>query len=184
MEHSGGMQASLAGRYARALFDLAREKASLPAVEKSVAALGTAVSGSEDLRSLIASPVISRTDAGRAVAATASQLKLDALTSNFLGVLAANRRLGQLPAIVRAFGQIAAAHRGEANADVTSAHPLSPDQVTALKAQLKKRLGRDVSIDLKVDPALLGGMVVNIGSRQIDSSIRTRLNTLAAAMKG
>jgi F-type H+-transporting ATPase subunit delta len=184
VEQSGGMQASLAGRYARALFDLAVDGKALPAVEASVATLGDALTNSPDFAALVASPVVSRDDAKAAVASIATALKLDAMTANLVGVLATNRRLGKLPDIVRAFAGMTAAHRGEATADVTSAHPLDAAQQTALKAQLAKRLGRDVAVNLSVDPALLGGMIVKIGSRQIDSSIRTRLNTLAVAMKG
>jgi F-type H+-transporting ATPase subunit delta len=184
VQHSGGIQASLAGRYALALFDLAEQGKALPAVEKGVAALGEALTASPALKALVSSPVVSRADAGRAVAAIAAQMKLDPLTSNFLGVLAKNRRLAELGNIVRAFAGLAAAHRGEETAEVTSAHPLDAEQVTALKAKLKSRLGRDVAVNLSVDPALLGGLVVKVGSRLVDSSIRTRLNTLAAAMKG
>lgn len=184
MEHSGGMQASLAGRYARALFDLATEGNALSAVESSVATLGAALTQSSELKALTTSPVVSRKDAAAAVAGVASALKLDPLTSNFLGVLAGNRRLGELGNVVRAFAGLAAAHRGEVTAEVTSAHPLDDTQVQALKAQLKARTGRDVAVQLNVDPAILGGLVVKLGSRLFDSSIRTRLNTLATAMKG
>ena len=93
-------------------------------------------------------------------------------------------RLGQLGPVIRAYRQLAAAHRGETNAEITSAYPLSKDQVAALKQQLRARIGRDVAVDLAVDPSLLGGLVVRIGSQMIDSSIRTRLNSLAHAMKG
>ncbi len=184
VEHSGGMQASLAGRYALALFDLAKDGGSLPAVEGSVARLGEALAGSADLRALTQSPVVSRAQAAASIAAVAKSLNLDALTGKFLGVLAQNRRLAELGAVTRAFASLAAAYRGEATAEVTSAHALSAAQVTALKAQLKSRLGRDVSVDLRVDPAILGGLVVKLGSRLFDSSILTRLNTLSAAMKG
>lgn len=184
METSAGIQASLSGRYATALFELARDAKSLPAVEASLATVADALAQSADFKTLTTSPLIGRADAAKAVAATAKSLKLDQTTANFLGVLAQNRRLGQLPAIIRAFRQLAAGHRGETNAQVTSAHPLSPDQVAALKQQLRTRVGRDVNVDLSVDPALLGGLVVRIGSQMIDSSIRTRLNTLAQAMKG
>src|SRR3546814_9827851 len=109
---------------------------------------------------------------------------LDPLTQDFLGVLAENRRLAQIGGIIRAFTLLVSNHRGETTAEVTSAHPLSADQVSALAAQLKSRVGRDVAIDLKVDPQILGGLVVKMGSQMIDSSIRTRLNTLAQAMKG
>lgn len=180
----GSIQASLSGRYATALFELALDARAIPAVEASLASLRAALDQSADFATLTQSPLISRAEAGRAVAATARALKLDDITTRFLGVLAENRRLGQLGAVIRAFGKLAASHRGEASAEVVSAHPLTKDQVAALKAQLKKRIGREVSVDLSTDPALLGGLVVRIGSTMIDSSIRTRLNTLAQAMKG
>ena len=184
MDNSGGIQASLSGRYATALFELAREKGSIESVESSLATVRQALTDSADFASLTASPVIGRGDASRGVAAVAKALRLDSLTANFLGVLAQNRRLKELPAIVRAFRTLAANHRGEVTAEVTSAHPLSNDQVEALKAQLRQRVGRDVTVDLSVDTSLLGGLVVKIGSQMIDSSIKTRLNSLANAMKG
>ena len=184
MENSGGIQASLAGRYATALFQLARDEKQLEAVGASLAALKQALADSEDFRRLTTSPLIARDEAVRAVGATAKAMKLDPITANFLGVLAQNRRLGQLGHVIRAFNMLAAHHRGETTAEVTSAHPLSDDQVGALKANLKTRLGRDVAVDLNVDPAILGGLVVKIGSQMIDGSIRTKLNTLAQAMKG
>jgi F-type H+-transporting ATPase subunit delta len=184
VEQSSGIQASLGGRYALALFELAREGQGIEAVERSLASVTAALAESEDFRRLTTSPLIGRADAGRAIAAAADGLDLDPVTRNFLGVLAHNRRLAELPAIVRAFRQLAARHRGEATAEVTSAHPLSDEQVDALKDQLRRRIGRDVSVDLRVDPALLGGLVVRLGSQMIDSSIRTRLNALASAMKG
>jgi F-type H+-transporting ATPase subunit delta len=184
VENSGGIQASLSGRYATALFQLARDSKSLPAVEASLATVSQALAESADFKALTTSPLIGRADAAKAVAAVAKSLKLDGTTSNFLGVLAQNRRLGQLGAIIRAFRSLAAANRGEANAEVASAHPLTDAQVTELKQQLRTRVGRDVSVDLTVDPSLLGGLVVKIGSQMIDSSIKTRLNSLAHAMKG
>jgi F-type H+-transporting ATPase subunit delta len=120
---------------------------------------------------------------GKAIAAVAKQLKLDALTANFLGVLAVNRRLDKLPAIISAFKAIAAAQRGEVTATVTSAHALSAAQLAALKTKLTAREGRTVMLTAAVDPDLLGGLVVTIGSQRIDASIRTRLNSLAQAMK-
>ena len=184
MEISGGIQASLAGRYATALFELARDEKKIDSVESSLDKLSAALDQSDDFRTLTTSPLLSRADAGKGVAAAAAAMKLDPLTANFLGVLAGNRRLAQLPQVIRAFRTLAARHRGEATAEVISAHPLDDDQVAALKAQLKKRVGRDVTLDLNVDPDILGGLVVKIGSQMIDSSIRTRLNTLAHAMKG
>ncbi|KZE18368.1 F0F1 ATP synthase subunit delta [Sphingomonas hankookensis] len=191
METSGGttggggtIQASLGGRYATALFDLARQQGQLTAVESSLKTVSSAMTESADLSALVKSPLVGRDDAARAIAALVPVLGLDPLTANFLGVLAQNRRLGDLPAIIRAFRDLAARSRGETNAEVVSAHPLDDSQVDALKQQLRHRVGREVAIDLKVDPTLLGGLVVKIGSQMIDSSIKTRLNTLAHAMKG
>ena len=184
MENSGGIQASLSGRYATALFELARDAKSIDAVEASLATVRAALDQSADFAALTTSPIIGRGAAGAAIAGVARELKLDPTTTNFLGVLAHSRRLNQLPAIIRAFRGLAANHRGEVTADVVSAHPLTDDQVAALKAQLRTRVGRDVSVDLSVDPSLLGGLVVKIGSQMIDSSIKTRLNSLAHAMKG
>lgn len=184
MENSGGIQASLAGRYALALFELARDGKQLDSVGKSLAAIKATLAESGDFRALTTSPLISRDAAAAALKAVGESLKLDSLTLNFLGVLAENRRLAQLGGIIRAFGQLVSNHRGETTAEVTSAHPLSSDQLDALATQLKSRVGRDVALDVKVDPAILGGLVVKLGSQMIDSSIRTRLNTLAQAMKG
>ena len=184
MENSGGIQASLAGRYATALFELARDERQLEAVAASLATVRQALSESEDFRELTSSPLISREQATGAMTATAQAMRLDPITANFLGVVAQNRRLSQLPQIIRAFNMLAAAHRGETTAEVTSAHPLTDDQIAALKNNLKTCLGRDVAVDLSVDPTILGGLVVKIGSQMIDGSIRTKLNTLAQAMKG
>lgn len=188
MEHSGGIEANitagLAGRYASALFDLARDGKAIETVESSLAQLTAALAESADLKALVTSPLVSRTDAAKGVAAVAAAMKLDDLTARFLGVLADNRRLADLPAMIRAFGLLTAAHRGEVTAEVTTAHPLSADQLDALKQQLKARVGRDVAVATQVDPAILGGLVVKLGSQLIDASIRTRLNSLATAMKG
>jgi F-type H+-transporting ATPase subunit delta len=184
VEISAGIQASLSGRYASALFDLAAEAGTVSAVESDLDKLSAALSESADLKALITNPEVSRADLGKAMGGVASHLGLSGLTSNFLGVLAENRRLSQLPAMIRAFNMIAAAQRGEVTAQVTSAHPLSDSQVSDLEQKLKAREGRNVKITTNVDKDLLGGLVVTIGSKRIDSSIRTRLNSLAHAMKG
>jgi F-type H+-transporting ATPase subunit delta len=184
VDNSGGIQASLAGRYATALFELARDEKQLEAVGASLATLRQTLSDSDDFRQMTSSPLISREQATTGIAATAEAMRLDPITSKFLGVLAHNRRLSKLPQIVRAFNMLAANHRGETTAEVTSAHPLNDDQVSALKNNLKSRLGRDIAVDLTVDPTILGGLVVKVGSQMIDGSIRTKLNTLAHAMKG
>ena len=184
METSGGIQASLAGRYATALFELARDEKQLETVGQSLARLKQALVESEDLRNLVTSPLVSREDSECAIAAAADSLGLDPTTRNFLGVLAKNRRLSQIQNVIRAFDMLAAQHRGEVTAEIVSAHPLSDDQVDALKASLRAQTGRDIAVDLNVDPSILGGLVVKVGSRMIDGSIRTKLNTLAHAMKG
>jgi F-type H+-transporting ATPase subunit delta len=145
---------------------------------------GQAIAATPDLAALIRNPEIGRDAAAKAMDAVAQVLGLSELTRKFLGVLAANRRLAKLPEVVRAFSAIAAAQRGEVTAEVTSAHALSDAQIAALTEKLKVRQGREVKLTAKVDPALLGGLVVRIGSEQIDGSIRTRLNSLATAMKG
>jgi F-type H+-transporting ATPase subunit delta len=184
VDYSGGIQASLAGRYAMALFELARDEKKLEAVGTSLDLLKQALAESEDFRALTMSPLVSRDEAARAIAAAAEAMKLDPVTSNFVGVVAQNRRLSQLGAIIRAYKLLWAQHRGEMTAEVTSAHALDDNQVAALKQNLRTRTGRDIAVDLNVDPAILGGLVVKIGSQMIDGSIRTKLNSLAQAMKG
>jgi F-type H+-transporting ATPase subunit delta len=180
---SAGIKASLAGRYASALFDLASENGTVTAVESDLEKLAAALGESADLAALTTNPELARDVQGKAMAAVAKKLKLSPLTTNFIGVLAANRRLAKLPAIISAFKAIAAAQRGEVSATVTSAHPLTQTQLTALKNKLTAREGRTVMLSASVDPDLLGGLVVTIGSQRIDASIRTRLNSLAQAMK-
>lgn len=184
METSGGIRASLAGRYASALFELARDERQIDAVSSSLQAVRTTLDSSADLRAVTSSPLIDRTEAAKAVSATAAALQLDPTTTNFLGVLARNGRLRQLPEVIRLFGRLVADHRGETTAEVVSARPLDDEQVAALKANLGARAGRNINIDARVDPSILGGIVVRLGSQMIDASIRTKLNTLAQAMKG
>jgi F-type H+-transporting ATPase subunit delta len=184
VELSAGIQASLAGRYASALFELASEAGTVSAVESDLETLAEALHESAELRALIKNPEVSREALGRVLAALGDTLKLAELTRNFLGVLAQNRRAGELPKVIRAFQSIAAAQRGEVTAEVASAHPLSDEQLTTLEQKLRARQGRTVKLKTRVDPDLLGGLVVTIGSQRIDSSIRSRLNSLAQAMKG
>ncbi|MEO5587098.1 MAG: F0F1 ATP synthase subunit delta [Novosphingobium sp.] len=184
MENSGGITASLQGRYASALYDLASEQGSVTVVERDLETLGEAMVQTPDLAALIRNPQVGRDAAAQAMDAVAGVLKLSPLTKKFIGVLAGNRRLAALPLVVRAFASIAANQRGEVAAEVTSAHALSAEQLETLRIKLTAREGREVKLKAAVDPAILGGLVVRIGSRQIDSSIRTRLNSLAQAMKG
>lgn len=184
MGHSGAILASWGGRYAPALFALASEQKKLAAVESDLMKLKRALAESADLKAMTLNPLLSREAAKKTIALAAKSMKLDGLTANMLGVLAQNRRLDQLAAVADAFQALASDHRGEVSAQVTSAHALNAAQVTALKKQLKTKVGRDVAVDLRVDPAILGGLIVKIGSQMIDSSIKTRLDTLATAMKG
>ena len=163
MDHSGGttanVQASLAGRYATALFELASDANAVTTVEASLAGVVKALGESDDLRALTTSPILSRADAKSAIAAVATSMKLDALTAKTLGVLAENRRLGEISNVARAFSQLAASHRGEITAEVTSAHALTAAQSKALAAQLKARVGTDVAVQHKIDPSILGGIL-------------------------
>jgi len=184
VETSGGIQASLAGRYASALFDLARDEKQIDSVGRSLDLVNQALADSREFGQLVASPLVDRDEAGRAFAAIAGELGVDPLTGNFLGVLARNGRKGELLQVIRLFRRLAAEHRGETTAEVVTAHPLNDKQVDALKAKLKARAGRDVAIDARTDPAILGGLIVKLGSEMIDSSLRTKLNRLAQKMKG
>ncbi|GGD95579.1 ATP synthase subunit delta [Tsuneonella deserti] len=183
MDISAGIQASLAGRYASALFDLASEAGTVTAVESDLDMLDRALAESVDLRALTTNPEIGRKAQGAAMEAVANMLGISELTRRFLGVLAGNRRLSQLGSVIRAFRAIAAAQRGEVSAEATSAHALTDAQIEQLRQKLTAREGRTVKLTTKVDPDLLGGLVVTIGSKRIDGSIRTRLNSLEQAMK-
>jgi F-type H+-transporting ATPase subunit delta len=184
VETSGGIQASLAGRYASALFDLARDEKQIDAVSRSLDSLNQALADSREFGQLVDSPLVDRDEAAKAFSAIADKLGLDPLTANFLGVLARNGRKGQLTQVIRLFRRLAADHRGETTAEVISAHPLTDDQVASLKTRLKARAGRDVTIDARTDPAILGGLIVKLGSEMIDGSLKTKLNRLAQVMKG
>jgi len=184
VDSSSGIQASLAGRYATALFNLATEKKALEAVESSLTNLQKALNDSDDFVALTQSKVVSRDEGAKTTAAIGKSMKLDSITQNFLGVLAENGRLDQLGAAINVFNVLLADQRGEVTAEVTSAFPLKPAQIKEIGAQLKSRAGRDVKIETHVDPEILGGLIVKMGSQMIDSSIKTRLNTLSQAMKG
>ena len=178
------MMASMAGRYAAALFELAKEERQLPRVEADLAAFRAMLNASEDLRRLVRSPVISAEDQAKALGAILGRAGSSPLTANFFKLIARNRRLFAVGDMIRDFRALLARERGEVEADVASAHPLSPGQLNALKDALRVQIGKDVQVNTRVDPALLGGLVVKVGSRMIDSSLRTKLNNLKVAMKG
>lgn len=173
----------VAGRYANALFELALDDKSLGETEKDLDRLTALVAESDDLKRLIRSPVFSAEEQTRAIAAVLDKAGIGGLVANLIKVAAGNRRLFAVPEIVTGFKRRAAAHRGEVSAEVVSAEPLSDKHVADLKAALKASLGKDVALDTKVDPSLIGGLIVKIGSRMIDGSLKNKLNSLKLAMK-
>jgi len=177
-------ETGLAGRYAAALFELAGEQKAVDAVSADLSAFGKAMDANADLARVVKSPVFSREDQGKALKAVLSSMGAGKLTTQFLLLLASKRRLFALTGIIKAYEGLVARSRGETHAEITSARPLADAELADIKSALKARLGREPRLNAKVDPALLGGLVVKVGSRMIDSSLRTKLNGLRAAMKG
>lgn len=177
------MMAGVAERYAAALLDTATEETQLAAVEADINAIGQMLDENEDLRRLVRSPVFSADDQASAVEKVLQQAGASTLTMNFFKLLARNRRLFATEGIVRSFKALAADARGEMQAEVVSAIALSDDQLDELRSTLKASVGKDVTLETKVDPSLLGGLVVKIGSRMIDSSLKTKIATLKTRMK-
>jgi F-type H+-transporting ATPase subunit delta len=175
--------AGVAGRYATALFDLAKDEGALDAIAGDLNRFDEMYSASKDLERLVRSPVFSADDQGRALAALLAKAGLTPLAVNFFKLLAANRRLFAVRDVIKGYRALLARERGEASAEVTSAHPLSDQQLTELKAALKATAGREVRIETRVDPSILGGLIVKLGSRMIDSSLKTKLTNLKFAMK-
>jgi len=173
----------VAERYASALFELALESGSLDAVDADLTRFSALLTESADLSRLVKSPVFAAEDQLRAVTAVLAKAGISGLVGNFIKVAANNRRLFAVPGMIAGFRQILARHRGEVTAEVTSAEPLTEAQTTALKAALKAQIGKDVSLETEVDPALIGGLVVKVGSRMVDTSLRSKLNSLKIAMK-
>jgi F-type H+-transporting ATPase subunit delta len=177
------LTAGVAGRYATALFELADQAGALDTVAGDLKGLNDLIEESDDLKRLVRSPVFSAEDQTAAMKAIMAKTGTSALAQNFVGVVIRNRRFFVLQDMIRAFNQILAKARGEMTATVTSAHPLADTQTAALKEALNAAMGRDVQIETNVDKGLLGGLVVKVGSRMIDSSLRTKLNNLKFAMK-
>jgi F-type H+-transporting ATPase subunit delta len=173
----------VAERYASSLFELALETGSIDKVGADLDRFQALMDESDDLRRLVVSPVFSAEEQQKAVSAVADKAGISGTVLNFLKVVAGNRRLFALPGMIRSYRQIAAAHRGEVTAEVTSAHALTAAQETELKSALKGVTGKDVAIAVSVDPSILGGLIVKVGSRQIDTSLRTKLSTLKLALK-
>ena len=184
MAAQSGPVSGIAERYANALFDLADERKVLDQVADDLRSLKRMLDESDDLRKLVRSPVVKSEDQARAVGAVAERAALSELTRNFIGVVARNRRLFALEGMISAYLRILAHRRGEVTAEVTAAKPLSDQQMTALQESLRQVAGGKVAVDLTVDPAVLGGLVVKVGSRLFDSSIRTKLQRMQQAMRG
>ena len=174
----------LAERYAAALFDLADARKALDTVADDLRGLRAMLRDSAELRRVIRSPVLSREAQGKGIAALAAQAQASQLVRNFLALLAQNRRLFALPEMIEGYLQRLAAARGEVTAHVAAAAALTPAQQEAIGEQLRKAVGRKVAVEIAIDPSLLGGIVVRVGSRMVDASLKSKLNRLQLAMKG
>ena len=173
----------VSGRYATALFELARDEKSIDAVKGDLDRFDAMLADSTDLKRLVRSPVFSADSQSRALAAVLTKAEISGISANFLRVLTANRRLFAVSDVIRAFRALVARFKGEATADVTVAERLSDKNLDALKTALKSVTGKDVTLNVKVDPSIIGGLVVKLGSRMVDSSLRTKLNSIKHAMK-
>lgn len=184
MATSSSIVAQIAGRYASALFDLSKEGNAIGPVLGDLDTVAALIGESADLAKFLNSPIRKRDEQERGMAALLRQANIGPYASNFVRLLAKNGRLFALPAAISAFRALVARDRGEVTAQVISAEPLTADQDASLKAELSRLIGATVVIDAKVDQSLLGGLVVRVGSRQIDGSLKTKLDRLAVAMKG
>jgi F-type H+-transporting ATPase subunit delta len=173
----------VSGRYATALFELAREEKSIDAVGTDLGKFEAMLSESADLMRLVRSPVFSADVQMKALSAVLDKAGITGIAANFLKVLTNNRRLFAVADVIRAFRALVARFKGEASAEVTVAEPLSDKNLDALKVALKQVSGKDVTLHVKVDPSIIGGLVVKLGSRMVDSSLRTKLNSIKHAMK-
>ncbi len=174
---------NVGSRYAQALFDLASDLNQVAAVEKDLLSLKAAIADSSDLRALLASPAFSAEDKGKGLAAIAAKAKYNATTVKFLGLLAANGRAASLSQVIAGYAQLSAAARGAVSAEVTTAVPLSAAQAKGVAQALRQALGKDPEISTRVDPALLGGIKVKVGSRLFDASLKSKLDSLKFALK-
>lgn len=180
---TGSQGAEIGARYASALFDLAKEENARDGVEKDLIALGKTIVKSDDLQSLISSPVIPREEKQRAIVALLKAGGAHELSTNVAGLMAANGRLFALPAMVAAYVKMATEARGEVSAEAISAVALNEEQTKRLRAEIEASVGKAVNLETRIDPDLLGGLVVKVGSRMVDSSLRTKLTRLKMAMK-
>ena len=173
----------MAARYATALFDLAAEANAIDAVKADLDRFDALVAESADLTRLVRSPVFSADEQLHALGAVIERAGIGGLAANFLKLVTSNRRLFAVRDMIRAFRDLVARHKGEITAQVTVAEPLKNEHTEALRAALKSVSGKDVDLDIKIDPAIIGGLVVKLGSRMVDTSLRTKLNAIRHAMK-
>ena len=173
----------VSGRYATALFELARDEKSIDAVKADLDKFAALLAESDDLKRLVRSPVFAAEAQLKALSAVLDRAGISGISANFLNVLTANRRLFAVADVVRAFNALVAKFKGEASADVTVAEALSDKNLDALKTALKSVTGKDVALNVKIDPSIIGGLIVKLGSRMVDSSLRTKLNSIKHAMK-
>ena len=183
MSQSASLSSGVSKRYASALFDLALGDKKLAEVEKDLKRFNVLLQGSDDLTRLVKSPVFSTDDQERAIGAVLDKAKITGLVGNFMRIVAQNRRAFAMPQMLDAFQKLLADHRGEETALVSVAAKLNSAQTKELKAALKSVVGKDVDLQINIDPSLLGGMIVKVGSRQIDTSLRTKLSSLKLALK-
>jgi F-type H+-transporting ATPase subunit delta len=174
----------IADRYASALFDLAKEGNALDAVAQDLKKLSDLIASNREVADLVKSPVLTRDQASNGMGGLMNRIGVDPLTWKFVKLLADKRRLFVLPQIARAYAQRLSDQRGEMTAEVVSAQALKDGQIAAIKASLRDTYKRDVRLETRVDPALIGGIIVKAASRQIDTSIRSKLQALSGAMKG
>jgi F-type H+-transporting ATPase subunit delta len=173
----------MAGRYATALFDLASETNAVDAVKADLERFAALIADSADLTRLVRSPVFSAEEQGHALDAVLERAGIAGIAAKFLKLVTANRRLFAVRDMIRGFRELVAKHKGEATAEITVAEKLKDEHVEALRAALKAVSGKDVDLDIKIDPAIIGGLVVKLGSRMVDTSLRTKLNAIKHAMK-
>lgn len=183
MSETASVVSGVAERYANALFELAAEAGQIDAVAADIDRFDALLGESQDLVRLVRSPVFTPDDQLKAMGAVLARAGIGGLVANFVRLAARNRRLFALPGMFKAYRALVAAHRGETTADVVSAEPLSAAQLADLKASLAAVTGKQVRVNAAIDPSLLGGLVVKLGSRMIDTSLKTKLNALKIALK-
>ena len=179
----GAIVSGMAGRYATALFELAREQNAIDTVKVNLDRFDALVAEIADLARLLRSPVLSTGEQTRALSAVLDKTGIDGIAANFLKLVAAKRRLFAARDMVKAYRALVARHKGEVTAEVTVAEPLNDARMTEIRDALKQITGKDVQVDVTVDPSIIGGLKVKVGSRMVDASLRTKLNSIKFAMK-